>query len=97
MDDMNKYNQVITEIDAAIKELKNVKRTMLLDVISANKGRYSPILGSKAMFHRAKLNIRDCFRRMESNFDWQLHGCYGDYHSIIAIGAKTLKDGEHHE
>ena len=99
---MSTYSEIIEEIDSSISELKKLKHTMMQDALNANRElnnryEYNPIFGSKAMFKRSKLNIRDCFRRIEWKFDWRTYGRESDYHSIIAIGAKTLKDGEHHE
>ncbi len=93
---MSTYSEIIEEIDSSISELKKLKHTMMQDALNANRElnnryEYNPIFGSKAMFKRSKLNIRDCFRRIEWKFDWR----QGEsYHSIVAKGGKSIRGGE---
>jgi hypothetical protein len=93
---MSTYSEIIEEIDSSISELKKLKHTMIQDALNISREdtrwyEYNPIFGSKAMFKRSKLNIRDCFRRIE----WKLDLRQGEsYHSIVAKGGKTLRSGE---
>lgn len=86
---MGHYEKIMEELDYNIRELERVKEVIAADVEEHKVTRWGSKGGSKSMFKRVKLNIRDSFRRIEKILD-PYTGC--DYSVIVHEGSMYERD-----